>query len=83
MRNEDFKQKVIKEGTSSQATLPIINKGKWENLSLSLPPLPVQQSIVSRLDALSEKVRELEEAQKKVIAECDALKQALLREVFE
>jgi len=28
-------------------------------------------------------VRELEEAQKKVIAECDALKQALLREVFE
>ncbi len=83
MRNEDFKQKVIKEGTSSQATLPIINKGKWENLSLSLPPLPVQQQIVSRLDALSEKVRELEEAQKKVIAECDALKQALLREVFE
>lgn len=83
MRNEDFKQKVIKEGTSSQATLPIINKGKWENLSLSLPPLPVQQSIVSRLDALSEKVRELEETQKKVIAECDALKQALLREVFE
>ena len=47
------------------------------------PPLPAQQSIVSRLDALSEKVRELEEAQKKVIAECDALKQALLREVFE
>ena len=42
-----------------------------------------QQQIVSRLDALSEKVRELEEAQKKVIAECDALKQALLREVFE
>lgn len=83
MRNEDFKQKVIKEGTSSQATLPIINKGKWENLSLSLPPLQVQQQIVSRLDALSEKVRELEEAQKKVIAECDALKQALLREVFE
>ena len=56
---------------------------KLRNCKLSLPPLPVQQSIVSRLDALSEKVRELEETQKKVIAECDALKQALLREVFE
>jgi len=54
-----------------------------QSISIPLPPLPVQQSIVSRLDALSEKVRELEETQKKVIAECDALKQALLREVFE
>ena len=48
-----------------------------------VPPLSVQQQIVSRLDALSEKVRELEEMQKKTLAECDNLKKALLREVFE
>ena len=35
MRNKEFKDKVIKEGTSSQATLPIINKGKWERLTIS------------------------------------------------
>lgn len=71
------------EHNASGATMLNINAGIVEELPLSLPPLSVQQQIVSRLDALSEKVRELEEAQKKVIAECDALKQALLREVFE
>ena len=83
MRNKDFKDMVIKEGTSSQATLPIINKGKWEKLSIAIPPLSEQQRIVSRLDSLSAHVRELEEVTQKTIAECDALKQALLRKVFE
>lgn len=48
-----------------------------------IPPLSEQQRIVERLDALSVHVRELEENQKKIISECDALKQALLRKVFE
>ena len=47
------------------------------------PPLSEQQRIVSRLDSLSAHVRELEEVLQKTIAECDALKQALLRKVFE
>lgn len=83
MRNKDFKDKVIKEGTSSQATLPIINKGKWEKLSIAIPPLSEQQRIVSRLDSLSENIRKYEEIQRKIVSECDALKQALLRQVFE
>ncbi len=83
MRNKDFKDMVIKEGTSSQATLPIINKGKWEKLSIAIPPLSEQKRIVSRLDAISAHIRELEEVLQKTIAECDALKQALLRKVFE
>ena len=84
MRNEGFKEKVIKEGTSAQATLPIINKGKWEKLTLFAPPLiDDQRRIVARLDSLSENVRKYEEIQKKVIAECDNLKQAMLRQVFE
>ena len=68
---------------SRQATITNLGLKEIRNMPIPLPPLSVQQSIVSRLDALSEKVRELEKAQKKVIAECDALKQALLREVFE
>ena len=83
MRNKDFNDKVIKGGTSAQATLPIINKGKWEAMTIFLPSLSEQQRIVKRLDALSAHVRELEENQKKIISECDALKQALLRKVFE
>lgn len=47
------------------------------------PPLPEQQAIVAQLDQLSEKVKRLQEIQEKTIKECDALKQAMLREVFE
>ena len=51
---------------------------------LSYPnSLSEQQRIVARLDSLSENVRKYEEIQQKVIAECDVLKQALLRKVFE
>ncbi len=42
-----------------------------------------QQSIVSHLDALSAKVNQLKENYKSILTECDALKQALLREIFE
>ncbi len=83
MKNDGFQQKVIKEGTSSQATLPIINKGKWEKLCISYPPLPEQQSIVDTLDSLKSKVDRLQANYEKISQECDALKQAILRQVFE
>ena len=83
MSSSVFQKKVIMEGTSAQATLPIINKGKWEKLLLYIPPLPTQKQIVSRLDKLSSKVRAIEEKYQKMVEECDALKQAMLRDVFE
>ena len=83
MRNDDFKRKVIKEGTSAQATLPIINKSKWENLTLFVPNIEEQQHISNHLDSLSSHVRELEGINRKTAAECDSLKQALLRQIFE
>ena len=83
MSSSVFQKKVIMEGTSAQATLPIINKGKWEKLLLYIPPLPTQKRIVSRLDKLSSKVRAIEEKYQKMVEECDALKQAMLRDVFE
>lgn len=52
-------------------------------IPISIPPLSEQQAIVSHLDTLSEKLKTVEEKQKAVMAECDAMKQALLREVFE
>ena len=58
-------------------------KPALENAPIALPSLSEQRRIVARLDSLSKHVRELEEINKKLIAECDALKQALLRKVFE
>ena len=52
-------------------------------ISVPVPSLEEQQQIVSHLDLLSADVRQLEEMQRKTLAECDALKQAMLREVFE
>ncbi len=54
-----------------------------EVVRISVPPLSEQQAIVTHLDTLSEKLKTVEEKQKAVMAECDAMKQALLREVFE
>ncbi len=83
MRSPSFQHRVIKEGTSSQATLPIINKGKWEQLSICFPEIKEQEVIATHLDNLSSKVSDLKENYNKISQECDALKQAILRQVFE
>ena len=64
-------------------TVPKLNQEKMRSIEIPVPSLSEQQRIVARLDSLSAHVCELEEIQKKIIAECDALKQALLRKVFE
>lgn len=58
-------------------------KPALENAPFPLPPLSEQQAIVTHLDTLSEKLKAVEEKQMAIMAECDAMKQALLREVFE
>lgn len=60
-----------------------INPKDIAKIPICVPPLSEQQAIVSRLDDLSEKMKKLQEIQEKTIKECDALKQAILREVFE
>ncbi len=50
---------------------------------ISLPPLPEQRSIVNHLDALFEKVKTLEANYTKIVTECDALKQSILKQIFE
>lgn len=59
------------------------NASALKAINVPIPPLDTQQAIVSHLDSLSSTIRKLEELQQKTIAECDALKQAMLREVFE
>ena len=45
--------------------------------------LPEQESIVETLDSLKSKVDRLQKNYNKISQECDALKQAILRQVFE
>ena len=66
-----------------QAAQPVISNVSLKDIEISIPPLIEQQSIVTTLDSLKSKVDRLQENFNKISQECDALKQAILRQVFE
>lgn len=68
---------------ASQTAQPVISNKSMKDVMIMLPPLSEQQSIVSHLDSLSEKVNSLQQNYSRICDECDALKQAILRQVFE
>lgn len=77
----EFYEKVLKN--SAQATLPIINKSKWENLSVILPKShDQQQTIVAKLDALSLETKKLEAIYRQKLADLDELKKSILHKAF-
>jgi len=79
LKSENTRKKLFGNG----ANISNLNQKILQSLIVPLPPLAEQQRIVERLDALSENIRKYEEIQRQIISECDALKQALLRKVFE
>lgn len=79
--SKDFYNQVIEN--ASQATLPIINKSKWESLTISFPKsIKEQEEIVNRLDRIKGYCEELEGNYNRVLELCEELKQGLLREAF-
>ncbi len=64
-------------------TIKTITKEEFANFIINCPPLSEQQSIVETPDSLKSKVDRLQENYEKISQECDALKQAILRQVFE
>ena len=76
-------QSVLFKVCASRAAQAGFSKDDICDTPIPVPPLSEQHRIVSHLDSLSSTIRKLEELQQKTLAECDALKQAMLREVFE
>ena len=70
----------IKSGTTNVWAIYYRDLSK---ILLTYPLLSEQQSIVATLDSLKSKVDRLQENYDKISQECDALKQAILRQVFE
>ena len=60
-----------------------ISANNIQKVIINYPLLSEQQSIVTSLDSLKSKVDRLQENYNKISQECDALKQAILRQVFE
>ena len=69
--------------TCAGCRMPRGNMNDVLKFDISYPPHSEQQSIVTTLDSLKSKVDRLQENYDKISKECDALKQAILRQVFE
>ena len=93
--NEDFSPKFIYYALSAkgffeqvihnaaQATLPIINKGKWEKLKISYPKLKnEQQAIAQKFDKLSAKTKKLEVIYQQKKYDLEELKKSILQKAF-
>jgi len=82
LRTQGFYNKVIKN--SAQATLPIINKSKWENLTIRFPESLVEQrAIVGRLEALSAETGRLEEIYWQKVDALEELTKSVLAKAFD
>lgn len=78
-----IQQQVLESGKSAQATLPIINKSKWEKLRLFAPEdKSIQSKIVKTLDSLNLSTKKLEAVYAKKIMELDELKKSILQKAF-
>ena len=81
MRTSSFQDAVIYK--SGQATLPIINKTKWGNLTIAFPVnQDEQQRIISRLDGLQTETQHLEIIYQKKLKSLTELKQSILQKAF-
>jgi type I restriction enzyme S subunit len=78
----DFFFKYVQKN-SRQATIKNLGLKEIRMMPIPIPPLQEQQSIVSFLDSLNEKVNTLQQNYSHICDECDALKQSILRQVFE
>ncbi len=79
-KSDDFRNQ-IKHGEANMINQ--ITRYMLDDVVVYVPPITEQQSIVATLDSLKYKANRLQENYDKISQECDALKQAILRQVFE
>ena len=79
-KSDDFRNQ-IKHGEANMINQ--ITRYMLDDVVVNVPPISEQQSIVETLGSLKSKVDRLQENYDKISQECDAMKQAILRQVFE
>lgn len=75
-----FKEQL--ESLASGTTVPIVNKSKFNNVRVVLPPLTIQKAVVAQLTDLREETQRLATIYEQKLAALDALKQSLLHQAF-
>ena len=80
LQNPIFKTSVM--GLASRAAQPDITHKIFKLQTIAIPPLPTQQAIVEKLDALSEETKALEAIYERKQSALAELKQSLLQKAF-
>jgi type I restriction enzyme S subunit len=75
-------QKSIVDNASA-TTLPILNKSKFEILSIPLPPLSEQQKIVEEIERRLSVADEVEKIVVQSLKQAERLRQSILKKAFE
>lgn len=84
MVSNQFQEKIISEGKGAQATLPIINKSKWENLTVRYhKSKQIQLELSQKLDKLKSETQKLETTYIKQLENLEELKKSLLDKAFK
>ncbi len=79
LKSENARKKLVGNGANiSNLSQKVLNE-----FIVSYPSIKDQQTIVNTLDSIKSKVDRLQSNFDKISQECDALKQAILRQVFE
>ena len=89
--NQEYLAYYLKSEVAQKYVSDASNGGAQEFIGLTslrkfpipLPPLSEQKRIVEQLDSLSEKTKALQDIYKKILLDCDELKQSLLQKAFE
>lgn len=81
LSSDIFQEYAWKEKTG--AAIPNLGLKAMRDLKIPLPPLSEQKRIVEQLDSLSEKTKALQDIYKKILLDCDEVKQSLLQKAFE
>ncbi len=77
-----FYYKDLKEFVTG-LTVPKLNQGQLKTIPIPLPPLPIQQKIVARLDAIFAEIDKATTAAEANAENAEALFQSYLTQVFE
>lgn len=76
-----FQKSII--DNASATTLPILNKSKFENLGIPLPPLPEQRRIVAKIEEVFSDLDAGVDALNKIKEQLKRYRQAVLKYTFE
>ncbi|MEZ4840651.1 MAG: restriction endonuclease subunit S [Flavobacteriaceae bacterium] len=83
MISNRFQKEVLVNGKSAQATLPIINKSKWENLKLNVnTSIEIQGKIVTQLNQLQSQTQQLAEKYNQKLTNLEEFKKSILQKAF-